>query len=135
MKFIKNNILYLAWATALVATLGSFYFSNVRNFAPCVLCWYQRICMFPLVLILGVGILKKDKNVTDYALPLSLIGLLVSVYQNLLVYNIIPEAAAPCQIGVSCTTKYVEYFGFISIPLLSFFAFSVIIISLLVSKS
>ena len=134
MKIIKNHILYIAWAVSLIAMLVSLYFSNVRNFPPCVLCWYQRICMYPLVLILGVGILRKDKNVFDYALPLSIIGWLISVYHNLLYYKIIPESAAPCVAGVSCTTQFIEYFGFITIPFLSFLGFSIIIISLLIYR-
>jgi len=90
--------------------------------------------MYPLVLILGVGILRKDKNVFDYALPLSIIGWLISVYHNLLYYKIIPESAAPCVAGVSCTTQFIEYFGFITIPFLSFLGFSIIIISLLIYR-
>ncbi|MEJ0021880.1 MAG: disulfide oxidoreductase [Candidatus Doudnabacteria bacterium] len=126
MKFFKNNSLYLAWGTALIAMLGSLYFSNVRNFPPCVLCWYQRICMYPLVIILGVGILKKDKNLPFYVLPFSLIGLGISIYHNLLYYKILPESLSPCVAGVSCTTKFIEYFHFVTIPFLSFVAFLVI---------
>ena len=130
MKFIKSNALYIAWTTSVVAALGSLYFSEVRNFAPCVLCWYQRICMYPLVLISGAGILRKDKNVVSYALPLASIGWLTSIYHNLLYYKIIPESAAPCVSGVSCTTKFIEYFGFVSIPLLSLSSFSIILLCL-----
>ena len=126
MKFLKNNALYAAWATSLIASLGSFYFSNVKNFPPCVLCWDQRICMYPLVIILGVGILKKDKNLPYYVLPLSLMGLGISIYHNLLYYNILPESTSPCVLGVSCTTRFVEYFGFVTIPLMSFLAFFII---------
>jgi disulfide bond formation protein DsbB len=134
MKFVKNHILYIAWAVSLVAMLGSLYFSNIRNFAPCVLCWYQRICMYPLVLIIGAGLLKKEKNVVMYALPLAAIGWLISVYHNLLYYNIIPESAAPCVQGVSCTTKFIEYFGFVTIPFLSFCAFSLVLVSLYIYR-
>jgi len=118
--------LYLAWAVALIAMLGSLYFSEIRHFPPCVLCWYQRICIYPMVIILLVGILKKDAQVHLYALPLAVIGLIISFYHNLLYYNIIPEALAPCVNGISCTTKYIEYFGFVTIPLLSFITLVVI---------
>lgn len=133
-EWIKHNILYVSFLQALVATVGSLFFSEILHFTPCVLCWYQRICMYPLVIILAVGILKKDKLTSLYVLPLSLIGLVVSIYQNLLVLGIIPEAVSPCSIGVSCTTKYFEYFGFITIPFLSLLSFVVIITCMLLHK-
>src|SRR3989344_2792551 len=132
--FLKNNILYAAWTTSILSLVGSVFFSNVLNFPPCVLCWYQRIAMYPLAVILGVGILKKDKNVLWYAAPLAVVGWAVSIYHNLLYYNILPESAAPCVAGVSCTTKFIEYFGFITIPFLSFAGFSVILISLIIYR-
>ncbi len=125
-KFILQYGLYLAWLQALVATIGSLYFSEVRHFAPCVLCWYQRILMYPLVILLTVGILKKDKNVVDYVLPLSLLGTAIAIYHNLLYNKILPESVAPCSIGASCLTKYIEWFGFITIPFLSLVAFVII---------
>ncbi|OGG11637.1 2-oxoglutarate dehydrogenase [Candidatus Gottesmanbacteria bacterium RBG_13_45_10] len=135
MKYLsKKNVLYIAFAQALVATLGSLYFSEIRHFPPCTLCWYQRITMYPLVTMLAVGIVQKDKNVPLYVLPLSLIGLVIALYQNLLSYGILPEAIAPCQIGVSCTTKYIGWFGFITIPLLSFVAFFVITLCMLIYR-
>ena len=133
-EWIKHNILYVSFLQALVATTSSLFFSEILHFTPCVLCWYQRICMYPLVIILAIGILKKDKLTSLYVLPLSLIGLVVSIYQNLLVFGIIPEAISPCSIGVSCTTKYFEYFGFITIPFLSLLSFVVIITCMLLYK-
>ena len=128
MNLIKNNLLLIAWFQSLVATLGSLYFSEVMKFPPCVLCWYQRIGMYPLVFILAIGIIRKDRNLPFYVLPLSFTGLLISIYHNLLYYNLISEAAAPCVAGISCTTKFIEWFGFVTIPLLSFIAFTVITI-------
>jgi disulfide bond formation protein DsbB len=106
--FIQKHSLYIAWAISLAAMLGSLYFSNIRGFPPCVLCWYQRICLYPLVAILGVGILKRDKNVFFYAMPLAVIGALISVYHNLLYYKLIPGSLAQCANGTSCTTKFIE---------------------------
>jgi disulfide bond formation protein DsbB len=126
MTWFKKNSIYIAWTTALVAMIGSLYFSNVLGFPPCVLCWYQRICMYPLVIILGIAILKKDKGITSYVLPLTIIGGLIAVYHNLLYYKIIPESAAPCVSGVSCTTKFIQYFGFVTIPFLSLIGFIII---------
>ena len=120
----KQRLLFLAWIPALFAVAGSLYFSEIRDFPPCVLCWYQRICMYPLVAILAVGILRRDSNVAYYVLPLGLAGLAISIYHNLLYYNIIPESAAPCVAGISCTTVYIEWFGFITIPLLSLAGFA-----------
>lgn len=124
---ISSNALYIAFIQAIVAFLWSMYYSNIAHFPPCVLCWYQRIFMFPLVLILMVGILRKDRKVYLYVLPLAWIGWTISLYHNLLYYKIIPDTISPCSTGVSCTTKFIEYFGFVTIPLLAFIAFSVII--------
>lgn len=123
MTFIKNNLLNFALLQAILATAGSLIFSEILKFPPCVLCWYQRIFMYPLVLILAVGILKKDKNTSYFVLPLSLTGLVIAIYHNLLYYDIIPESIAPCTLGISCTTKFIEWFGFITIPFLSMMAF------------
>lgn len=132
--FMHQNGLYVAWVIALVAVVGSLYFSEVRGFAPCVLCWFQRIAIYPLIVLLPVGILKKDPRIADYVLSLTVVGLLISIFQNLLYYKVIPESISPCTAGVSCTTKYVEYFGFISIPLLSFIALASITYVMVVYK-
>src|ERR1700690_1166772 len=133
-EFFKNYSAYLAWAVTLISVAGSFYFSNVLGFQPCILCWYQRIAMDPLVIIIGLGILLKDKNFILYALPFSAIGFGIAVYHNLLYYGVIPESIAPCINGVSCVTKYINYFGFISIPFLSMCAFLLITILLLIYR-
>lgn len=134
MEFIKKNLAQFALFQAAVATLGSLYFSEILKFPPCVLCWYQRIFMYPLVIILAVGIWKKDKNLPFFVLPLSIAGALIAIYHNLLYYKIIPENTTPCILGVSCTTKFIEWLGFITIPFLSLFAFSLITILMLFYK-
>jgi disulfide bond formation protein DsbB len=106
--------------------LGSLYFSEFAHLAPCILCWYQRICLYPLVLILGIGILRKDRLMWVYALPLSLIGTALALYHNLLQWGIISEKLAPCTFGVSCATKQVVALNFVTIPLLSLAAFVLI---------
>lgn len=123
---LKSIVLYVAFMQALVATLGSLVFSELMKYPPCVLCWYQRICMYPLVFILAAGILAKDKRLPIYTLPLSITGLVIAIYHNLLYYKLIPESIKPCQLGISCTTKYIEWFGFVTIPFLSLVAFTVI---------
>ena len=134
VKFIKDNLLYIAWITAVVSMLGSLYFSDVLGLVPCSLCWYQRIVMYPLVLIIGIGIIKKDKHFYDYALPLSVIGGAMAFYQNLLYYNVISETLAPCTFGISCVTRYISLLGFIDIPLLALFASIIITATLLIHK-
>lgn len=123
----------IAYIQSLIATLGSLYFSEILKYPPCTLCWYQRIAMYPIVILLLVSILTKDKTVYRYVLPLSITGTLISLYHNLLYYNVIKDNIIPCATGVSCTTRYVEYFGFITIPLLAFIAFNVINICMFVT--
>ena len=130
-NFIEEYIPQLALLQAVVATLGSLSFSEILHFTPCVLCWYQRICMYPLIAILAVSIWRKNKDIPLYVLPLTLIGGGIAIYHNLLYYNIIPESAAPCKLGVSCTTHFFAWFGFITIPLLSLTAFTVITICMI----
>ena len=134
LKFIKENVLYIAWMTAVASMAGSLYFGEILGLTPCVLCWYQRIAMYPLVLIIGIGIVKKDRNFLNYALPLSVIGGAIAFYQNLLYYNVIQERLIPCTFGISCTTKYIQLLGFIDIPLLSLLSFILITVALLIHK-
>lgn len=133
-KLLRKNIAYIAWIQTLIAVLSSLYFSEVRHFAPCILCWYQRIFMYPLAIIIPVGILRRDKKLYEYVLPLSILGLLVAFYQVLLGAGILSERLAPCTQGVSCTTKYVSYFGFVTIPVLSLAAFALITVCMLILK-
>lgn len=128
------TILFLCWLLASISTLGSLFFSHVVGFAPCILCWYQRIFLFPLVILLAVGLFPLDKNIVKYAFPLALAGWLTALYHNLLYSGIIPESIQPCSQGVSCTEEYIDLFGFITIPMLSLLAFSTIIALLILFK-
>lgn len=130
-NFFNENVLYIALVQAVIATLGSLYFSEFQHFTPCILCWYQRICMYPLVVILFAGIMHQNRKIHWYVLPLSLIGMGIALYHNLLYYKIIPEVIAPCQAGISCTTKFIAWFGFITIPFLSFLGFLLINVSMI----
>jgi disulfide bond formation protein DsbB len=104
------------------------------EFAPCVLCWYQRICLFPLVIILAQGLFPLDRQVIRYALPLTAAGWLLAAYHNLLYAGIVPASMQPCSKGVSCTEEYIELFGFLSIPLLALLAFTVLMAILITLK-
>lgn len=125
-RFLDEFGLYLAWLVALVAMGGSLYFSEVRQFVPCSLCWYQRILMYPLVFILGIASFRQDVGVRVYALPLSVLGGLIAIY-HVLEQNV-PGFGAPglCRVGVPCSAKYINWLGFISIPVLSLTAFTLI---------
>ena len=104
------------------------------EFAPCVLCWYQRICLFPLVIILARGLFPLDRGVVRYALPLTAAGWLLAAYHNLVYTGIVPAGMQPCSAGVSCTEEYVELFGFLSIPLLSLLSFTALMWILITLK-
>ncbi len=132
--FTAKIVLYIAWIQSLLALLGSLYFSEVMDLPPCVLCWYQRILMYPLALILAIGMLRKDKGLHLYVLPFSILGFAVAVYHNLLYWQILPESVSPCTLGISCTTKFFEWFGFITIPFMSLTAFTVITVCMLLFR-
>ncbi|QYO65914.1 disulfide bond formation protein B [Leptolyngbya sp. 7M] len=130
-----NDLLpYLMWTLALAATGGSLFFSEIMELPPCVLCWYQRITMYPLVVIIAVGIILCDGKWKWYAFPLALIGLGVAVYHNLLYYGIIPDSLTPCTEGISCTSRQIEWLGFITIPLMSLVSFIMISIGLIIYR-
>jgi disulfide bond formation protein DsbB len=124
-------IIFCAWIISAVATLGSLFFSEVMMLPPCILCWYQRIAMYPLSILLFVGLLKIDRSLFRFTAPLALIGWAIAVYHNLLYYKILPESASPCVKGISCTTVQLEWLGFITIPLLSLIGFTLILLCLI----
>ncbi len=128
--------LYISFIFSLSATFGSLYFSEILGYPPCVLCWYQRICMYPLVLIFGAAIWTEDSQFLKYTLPLSFLGLGIAIYHNLLYYGVIPDSITPCTQGISCTSRQVEYLGFITIPLLSLMSFiGLVVLGFLILKN
>ncbi len=123
---------HVALLTAWIAMSGSLFFSEVLGWPPCVLCWYQRILMYPLTLILAVGILRRDQSMYLYVLPFSLLGALTSLYHYLLTKTTwFPPP--PCTVGVSCTVDYLNWFGFINIPFLALTAFLIITLMMILS--
>ena len=131
---LNGSLPYMAWLIALLAMVGSLFFSEVMQMPPCVLCWYQRIAIYPLVLIIGTGIVLRDRRMKIYALPLCLIGLVISIYHNLLYYGVIPESITPCTEGVPCNAVQIEWLGFITIPLMGLGAFVSMALCLLFYK-
>lgn len=126
-KILDKYCLYLAFLQAWTATIGSLYFSEVKGLVPCQLCWYQRIFMYPLAVILAVAIVKKDKNVAYYALPLSAIGAIVALYHYLIQWTDLKNVnPLTCSAFTSCEEKQAVYLGFMTIPFFSLVAFLVI---------
>jgi len=120
------TLVFLAWLIASASTLGALFFSQVMNIVPCVLCWYQRIFMFPLVFILAAGLFPLDARLVRYALPLTVVGWMIALFHVLVVAGVVPENIRPCAQGIPCKDQPIEWFGFLTIPLLSFVAFSLI---------
>jgi disulfide bond formation protein DsbB len=118
---------HIALLAAYVATCGSLFFSEVLGWPPCELCWYQRICMYPLALILPIGILRRDRRLHLYVLPLALIGAPISLYHYLLIKT---DLFTPpqCTGGIPCTVDYLDWFGVINIPFMALTAFLIIIV-------
>ncbi|MFU8773304.1 MAG: disulfide oxidoreductase, partial [Anaerolineales bacterium] len=122
-----------AFLVALTATLGSLYFSEIANFVPCVLCWYQRILMYPLVIIILVGWIEQDEFLPKYVLPLSIGGILLSSYHYTVQLGLFGSDAV-CAVGVPCFIRYINWAGFITIPFLALVAFTMITILMLVIR-
>ena len=134
-----DNLLDLVWSTsrhvallaAWVATCGSLFFSEVLGWPPCELCWFQRILMYPLAVILAVAILRRDEGVHLYVLPFSVVGIGVSLYHHLLIKtNWFPPPS--CASGVPCNVDFLNWFGFVTIPFLALIAFVTITLAMLV---
>lgn len=136
MGVVENKIksqntslsLKLIVVVSIVATLGSLYFSEIQLFIPCEMCWYQRILMYPIVLISLTGHVIKDKNVGYYTLILSSLGICISGYHYLLQKVSVLGDKTSCSGDVPCTLEYINYLGFITIPFLSFTAFVIIMV-------
>jgi disulfide bond formation protein DsbB len=127
LRSIAGGELWIAWVVALVATLGSLFFSEIADFIPCRLCWFQRIAMYPLAVVLLIGALRRDiRGAALYALPFPIVGGLVSAYHIYIENH--PEAeSAGCTIGAPCSTKWIDEFGYVTIPTLAITAFAAIL--------
>lgn len=130
-KYQKDNresLLFMAWGTSVIAMFGSLYFSEIRQFEPCELCWYQRIAMYPFVVILGIASVKKDYKISLYSMVLSAIGGSISLYHySLQKISFISDLAPTCG-RIPCTGQYINWLGFITIPFLALTAFIIIFV-------
>ena len=129
-RLLGSRALWLAWLVALVSTVGSLIYSEVAHFVPCRLCWFQRIAMYPMAAVLLVGAIRKEAIARFYALPLALIGLGISIYHYLMQVYPSMEGGA-CDPLNPCSARYVEVFGFISIPFMAGAGFTLISVLLL----
>lgn len=123
---MRSGGLYLAWLVALAATLGSLYFSEVRHFVPCTLCWYQRILMYPLAVVLAIASYRQSVSIRVYVLPLSVLGMGFALYHVLEQHIRGFGAPGLCKAGIPCNLHYIDWLGFITIPLLSLTAFTLV---------
>ena len=121
---LRADALRMAFSVAAVSTVGSLWFSEVGGFLPCELCWYQRIAMYPLVVILGAAAWRGDPDPRWRVLPMSLVGMALSAYHYQL--QLFPDQGSSCDIAAPCTQQWVDEFGFVSIPFMAFCGFAVV---------
>lgn len=133
-EWIRTYGILFAFIVSLAATGGSLFLSEVMGYIPCELCWYQRIFMYPLVILLGRAAIREDRNIIGYALPLSIIGGLISAYHY--AHQKVPALSdiGSCKAGIPCNTDYLDWFGVITIPLMALTAFILITVFLLLSR-
>jgi len=120
------SLFFAAWVLVTVSTLGSLFFSEVMGVPVCELCWYQRLAMYPLVLILAIGLLPYDPKVLRYTVAFTGLGWLIALFHVLLVAGIIPKSAQPCVQGIPCSETHISLLGFLNIPTLSLLMFTAI---------
>jgi disulfide bond formation protein DsbB len=126
-----SKALLIGWAAALTATLGSLFFSEGLGFIPCTLCWYQRILMYPLAILLGLAFYRNDRFAYRNVLPFAIPGMLLSGYHYALQKTPFLQQFETCTSGIPCSGEYINWFGFITIPLLAFTGFTIITICML----
>ena len=131
---VDGSSLVLAWVVALVATLGSLYYSEVAHLPPCTLCWYQRIAMYPLAIVLAIAAVRSDFGVRRYVLPVVAIGAAISAYHYQL-ERFPSQTTLACSVEVPCTTVWVWQLHYISIPFMAFSAFALIATLLLMGPA
>ena len=135
IELLDSKEILLGFIIALVATSGSLFYSEIASYTPCELCWYQRILMYPQVLILGMAMWKKDKNIADYSILLSILGGIIATYHYIIQF--VETKIVPCSAvgySVSCSDNFVLDYGYITIPMMALSAFVAIIILMLFLK-
>lgn len=134
LRFQVGRIaLPLAWAIALVTTLGSLYYSRVQGYVPCELCWYQRICLYPWSVILGIAAWRRDAAIKIYAIPVLCISIVISAYHSWIQWFPPSTGTSFCTADAPCTTKFVNEFDFVTLPFMALSA-AVFMIALLLAS-
>jgi disulfide bond formation protein DsbB len=129
VRFLKEQALLIAWLMTLIAFLITLYLSEVLRWPVCHLCWYQRICLYPQIVLLGIGVYKNDRSILPYTMTLSIIGFIFAFYQYLTqLFPIAFEGIALCGTGPSCATIHINWLGFITLPLISMAGFLIVLI-------
>jgi disulfide bond formation protein DsbB len=126
VDMVRPARLWLAWLIAGVATAGSLYFSETANFVPCKLCWFQRIAMYPLALMLLIAALRRDEGVRLYAVAVASVGAVISAYHYLIEWQPSLDSGS-CDITAPCTVAWFRQFGFVSLALMALCGFAAII--------
>lgn len=136
LEFVSKNAILFSLVVALIATLGSLFYSEIAGYEPCKLCWFQRVLMYPQVILLGIALWKKNGMLTIYnSIALSILGAVIAGYHYLLQIGIAPEL--PCAAmgySVSCSQRFVMNFGYITIPMMALTAFTLIILFMAAQK-
>ena len=125
-NFLNKNTLLFAFVIALIATVGSLFYSEIAGYIPCKLCWYQRIFMYPLPILLGIALFKKDNKISHYVIPLSIIGGIISIYHY--TTQILNNSVICSAESASCASKIFFSYGYITIPIMALTAFALIIV-------
>mgnify|MGYP001264996619 CR=1 FL=1 len=134
VELVRPARLWLAWLIAAVSMAGSLYFSESANFVPCKLCWFQRIAMYPLAVLLVIAAVRRDDGIRRYAVPIAAIGAVISAYHYLIEWR--PSlGSGTCDITAPCTVPWFRQFGFISLPFMALCGFAAIIALLTLGPS
>ncbi len=127
-NFVHKYILELLFFGILSAVVGSLVYSDIVGFLPCDLCWWQRIFMYPQLVIVALALYRKDKTVIDYLVPLSVIGAVLALYQSFVQWGFSFGVTGGCvAVGGECAKVYFTQYSYITIPFMSFTVFIYII--------
>ena len=136
LSFIAKRAVLFSFIIVFAATLGSLFYSEIAGYEPCKLCWFQRIFIFPQVILLGMALWKKDQGIADYSIALSIGGAVIAGYHYLLQFGVAPSLPCSAAVGyaVSCAQRFVTQFGFVTIPLMAFTALSTVCMFMILQK-
>jgi disulfide bond formation protein DsbB len=130
---LGGRALPLAWLVSLAATLGSLYYSEIAHFEPCLFCWYQRVAMYPLTIVLGIGAFTRDRNAHRSGITLAALGAGIAGY-HYLVQHFPGLSAGSCSASAPCTAAWIWKFGFVSIPFMALACFTAVVVLLVVDR-